>query len=802
MKISANWLRDYINTGLSDDEIAEKLTLTGLEVEEVTQTGSNFDGIVVGDVLKVEKHPNADKLVLCQVNIGEETVQIVCGAPNVAAGQKVPVAQVGSVLPLLLDDGSFLKIKKSKIRGEVSFGMICAEDELGLGTDHSGIMVLDASLKPGTPFSEIVGSTKDAVLEIGLTPNRPDAACHAGTARDLHAVTSEALTIPAVDTDESNCVESGHPSVSISIEDTELCHRYVGVVMHGIKVTESPKWVQNRLKAIGLRPRNAIVDATNYVLHELGQPLHAFDLHELRNSQIVVKTYSKETEFTTLDEVDRKVPAGSLFICDGERPVALAGIMGGMNSEISEKTKDILIESAWFEPVSIRKTSKSLALQSDSSYRFERGVDPEITRKAALRCAQLISEWGGGEIEYPVVDVHPVKYQPATINLRPARLNQILGTQLSAEEMTEILNRLGFETSANGEHISCSIPGFRPDISEEIDLIEEVARIYDYNRIPTTGRITFARPPILPFEENFVNEMCTACVSFGLQEIYTNSLLPEKSAPLFGDENTLVPTLNPISKDQAVLRPSLTYGFLKSASWNFNRKTPGVSFFEIGHTFSKGDGKWIKGIDERQKLLIGLGGVKQTEHWSSKETGYTFADLRKIIDALLNKLRLAGKSAIEFKDEKLKVSSKGKVIAVAGKVEQSLLKEFDIETDMYTAEFDLGVLAEICEKLPPVRYEAVPKFPSFEFDLAVVVAKSVPAGDLLEHIQKNSGKALEDVDIFDVFEGKPLEDSEKSLAFRLRFRDKDKTLAIQDVQPVIEKLIKGLEKSFNAVLRG
>jgi len=801
MKISVNWLKDYIETGLSVQDIADKLTLTGLEVDDITETGSSFDGIVVGHVLDVQRHPNADKLTVCSVNIGSETVQIVCGAPNVAAGQKVPVATVNTILPILLDDGSFLKIKKSKIRGEVSMGMICAEDELGLGSDHSGIMVLDDSLTPGTPFSHVVTPTLDHVIEIGLTPNRPDAACHSGTARDLYAVTGEPFNIPVNDVEASLITENGHPSVSISIENDELCTRYVGLVMRGVNVTQSPKWVQNRLKAIGLRPRNAIVDATNYVLHELGQPLHAFDLSKLNGNKILVKSFDKETPFTTLDEVERKVPAGSLFICDGEKPVALAGIMGGMNSEISDATTDILIESAWFNPVSVRKTSRTLALQSDSSYRFERGVDPTITRKAALRCATLIQEWAGGEIEYPIVDVHPVPYIAPEVALRPNRLNQILGTTLEIDTMTEILGRLGFETRLEDGTLLCKIPGYRPDVSKEIDLIEEVARIYDYNNIPTTGRITFARPPVLPFGETFIANVRSTCVALGLQELYTNSLLPENMAPLFGNEKTLIPTLNPISKDQAILRPTLSYGFLRSASYNFNRKINGLQVFEIGHVFSNGKGKWIYGVDEHKSLLIGIGGLKQSEFWNQKPVAYSFHDLTGIVDLLLKKLRIAEITTREFKENEIVLNCNNTVIGTISQPEKSLLKKFDIDQSVYIAEFNLATIQEITEKLDALRYQQIPKFPSFEFDIAFELSKETAAGEVMDYIKNLSGKRLESIGIFDVFEGKPLSESQKSLAFRLQFRDSDKTLNIQDVQPVINKLIKGMESTYNAKLR-
>lgn len=805
MNISLSWLREYIDTQLSDTEIADKLTLTGLEVEEITSSGSNFGGIVIGEILAVRSHPNADKLTLCDVNTGSETVQIVCGAPNVAAGQKVAVATVGTELPVEIEEGKNLVIRKSKIRGEVSFDMICAEDELGIGTDHSGIMVLDSSLKAGTPFSEVVKPTKDSVIEIGLTPNRPDAACHVGTARDLHAVTGETFKHPGDNLPEFEVTKKtdGNTSVKISILNDELCHRYVGIVMKGISVVESPAWVQQRLKAIGLRPRNAIVDATNYVLHEMGQPLHAFDLSTLSGSEIQVKSFNEDITFTTLDETERKVAAGSLFICDAEKPVALAGVMGGMNSEISDSTTQILIESAWFEPVSIRKTSRNLALQTDSSYRFERGVDPTITLKAALRCAGLIQEWCGGDIDGPVVDINPVIYEPKKLTLRPERANKLLGTSLGAEAMVQILERLGFLPEHIKAGIECTIPAFRPDVSIEVDLIEEIARIYDYNNIPTTGRITFARPPVIPYNESFLQQVRLACVKLGLQEIYSNSLLPESVQKEMSNEmiELLIPTLNPISRDQAIMRPDLSYGFLRSAAYNFNRKASSFRAFEIGRVFTKGTGRWIEGIDEHRNLLMAVSGKKHTQHWQHAETVFTFHDVKALTDSLFDQFRLAGKVRYEYEDDLIRYQVGKSQLGIAYRVSKELRKKFELDNEAYIAELNLDLLAKAAAELEPVRYKPVPKYPAFEYDIALITDSNVNAGEMQEFIIQHGGKHLTDIQVFDVFEGKPMEKGQKSVAFRLLFQDTEKTLTIKNVEPKINKITKGLSKAFGAQLR-
>ena len=584
MKISYSWLKDYLDFEQTPDEVADILTLTGLEVEEVYKSGSDLTGVVVGKVLTSEKHPNADKLSICTVNTGSETVQIICGAPNVAAGQTVAVATVGSTLPLILPDGSNVVIRKSKIRGEISEGMICAEDELGIGENHSGIMVLGDHLTAGTPISKVLNNSVDYVFEIGLTPNRPDASCHLGVARDLAAVINQTLKKPyqSVQSDTIADLEE----ISVSIVDTDKCHRYVGILIRNVFVKDSPDWLQKRLRNIGLRPVNNIVDATNFVLHEMGQPLHAFDFDLIQSKQIVVQSFDHEITFRTLDKQDRKIPAGSLLICDENKPLALAGIMGGLNSEISTETRNVFLESAYFEPISVRKTSKAVYLQTDSSYRFERGIDPNITYAAAKRCAEMIADLAGGTIESGHLDVHPVKTEPKQVQLRLQRLNKIIGMEFTANQAVSILKSLEFDLKKNGgDIIDCVVPTFRPDVTTEIDLIEEVARIFDYNKIPNPDYIKFSRPEALSFRENFQERVRQIVVNLGFQEIYANSLLPQHVAELFANQEDLVSTQNPLSVDTAVMRPSLAPGFIRAAAFNFNRDADGVAFFEIGNVF-------------------------------------------------------------------------------------------------------------------------------------------------------------------------------------------------------------------------
>ena len=808
MKISYNWLSQYLSEIPDPEETAERLTLTGLEVEETESTGSDFQGIVVGEVLEVQPHPDADKLVVCHVDTGnKEPSQIVCGAPNVAAGQKVPVATVGAVLPKPLPDGTPFKIKKAKIRGQKSFGMICAEDELGLSDDHTGIMVLDDRTTPGTPFADLVGSSRDTVFEIGLTPNRPDATCHLGVARDLAAATGADLKKPLDNLPEP---EANLNDGTIRITDTDKCHRYVGILMRGIRIGQSPNWLKNYLVSIGLRPRNNVVDITNYILHELGQPLHAFDYKNLAGGQIDVRSYDSDITFTTLDDVERTVPAGSLFICDAEKPVALAGVMGGLNSEISEQTTDILIESAWFEPVGIRKTARSLALQTDSSYRFERGVDPSITRLAALRCAGLIREHCGGTIE-GISDVHPVKTSPLKVTLRKPRLTQILGVEIPGEKTVSILNKLEIlsePSQENGEtKWICTVPTFRPDITTEIDLIEEVARIYDYNNIPDPERITIANPQPVPFHETFREKVRNAAVASGLKEIYTNSLLPERLLDAAGGEHTVIPTLNPITKDQALLRTDLKYGFLRSASFNFNRSVPGVRFFEIGNIFKKDEkgGSWIPGIHESTHLHIGIAGKNHADHWKESARDVDLFDLKALVISVLRQLGLEDR--VQWK-----VSGQGLSLLASSDDNQTRIgtlesagedwkKLTDVEKPAFTAELDITLLEQLAEQGSRRIYQPVSRFPSFEYDLALVVDKSVPAGDLEQKMYETAGHQLRSVEVFDVFEGGSLKKHQKSVAFRLTFQDNDKTLTAKDVDPVIQQILKKLKSDFSAELR-
>ncbi|NBC03260.1 MAG: phenylalanine--tRNA ligase subunit beta, partial [Bacteroidetes bacterium] len=787
MKISYNWLKQYLDFDLTPEKTDEKLTLLGLEVEETETVGSDFEHFVVGEVKEVRAHPNADKLVLCDVNLGDETVQIACGAPNVAANQKVPVAKVGATIPVPMKDGTYLNIKKAKLRGETSNGMICSESELGLSDDHSGIMVMDNSIKTGTPLKKALDLEKDTVYEVALTPNRPDASCHIGAARDLSAVTGGELKNPYSDIEEKE--NNKNDDISISIEDEDKCHRYVGIVVDDVKVEESPNWLKNRLTAIGLRPINNIVDITNFINHEISQPLHAFDYDLIDDKKIVVKSFDEEKKFITLDSIERTVPAGSLFICDGNGPVAIAGVMGGENSEVSEGTTKILIESAYFSPSSIRKTSKSLALQTDSSYRFERGIDPSIQQKAAWRAAELIAELTGGTINPNVVDVHPVKTESIEVPLRISRINHLLGTELVKEKVVNTLSKLQIEVSSSDEDkLMCIIPTFRPDITREVDLIEEVGRVYDYNNIPRPDSSPFISPEPLSDQEEFQERVRELVKSLRYKEISTNSLLSKKEADLLAGEDLQIHSLNPVSQENTTLRTHLTGGFLKAVQYNLNRNASQLRFFEIGHIFRNSDeGTWIDGIEEHVHLYMGLCGQSKKDNWQSDENDFSIFDLKADLEAVFNNLGISDSIVAEAEGNNTIVYKyANQEVSTLKRIDSELLKGFDIETDVYGAEIDLTLLLQYGIGKKEMTYQPIVKFPTFEFDAAFTVDKGVRAGDLAKEIKETAGEILQSVSVFDVYEGENLGADKKSIAFRLTFLDSNKTLNIKDVEPVVQ----------------
>lgn len=801
MKISYNWLSELINLELSAEETAEKLTLIGLEVDELIEYGSKLEGVVVGEVLEVQEHPNADRLRICIVDTGEEKTQIICGADNVAAGQKVPVATVGTTLPVETDHGEPFTVRAAKLRGEESKGMICAEDELGLGDDHSGIMVLNDQLLPGTPLHIAMDLYQDTIIDIEITPNRPDATCHVGVARDLAAALDLNLGKPfATDYEESSPLRE----IDINIEAPEKCHRYVGKLIKNVSIEESPAWIKNRLKAVGVRPVNNIVDITNYVMLELGQPLHAFDADTIEGDKIIVTDFEEEIEFETLDHIRRSCSKGTLFICDGEKPVAIAGVMGGVDSEVSEESRDILIESAYFDPASIRKTAKEQVLQTDASYRFERGVDPQLQRIAAERAAQLIADIAGGQVVDGCTDVHPVKTEAHTLQLRKSYVNRLLGTDFSIDEIASLLKGLELDLLEKNESVlSYSIPTFRPDLEREVDLIEEVGRLYDYNNIPAPKHRKFTSPEPITKWEKLLSRAKDTAKGLRFREIYSNSLMPEKEAGWLGELDEMVHTLNPISKDMTTLRPSLLYGFLKAAAYNFNRKAEQLRFFEVGNVFEQTqNGTYHRGIREETNILFGLAGFKTIEHWKTEAEHYDAFDLKASVQSFLKQFELNEHSKTSVDNNNvLRYKVRDVPIGKLYSVSEEMLEHFDIQLPAVVAEFSLTQIFKARQKTGKQPYEAVSKFPSFDFDFAVIVDQSIRAGDLLESIKNTAGPSLQELQVFDVFEGESLGKQKKSLAFRLSFLNKNKTLTINEVEPIINKVVKVLEKQYSAKLR-
>ncbi|HZW39816.1 MAG TPA: phenylalanine--tRNA ligase subunit beta [Ignavibacteriaceae bacterium] len=800
MKISLNWLKDYIDlSGLSVDEISSKLTMSGLEVEDVYNEYEKYKDFVVGKVTHTEKHPNADKLSLCKVSTGNNEYQVVCGAPNVAEGQKVIFAPVGTLIP----KGNF-KITKAKIRGVESVGMLCAEDELELGNDHSGILVLDGNLKEGTKITDAL-NLNDVVFEVAITPNRPDALSHIGVARDLTAIFNKKLLIPEV---KLNTIDEDiNSAASIEVNDKLNCPRYTAIVVKDVTIKESPDWLKTRLTKIGLRPINNVVDITNYVMHEVGQPLHAFDLDTLAGKKIVVKHYDQETKFTTLDSKERKLEAGSLYICDGEKPVGIAGVMGGENSEITNKTKNILIESAYFNPSSIRKTAKDTGISTDASYRFERGSNPNITRWACERAAELIGSLGEGKILKGVIDVYPDKILPKQIEIRYSRVEKVLGYKISNEKIKTILKNLEFKIVSEDENsLTVEVPTFRPDVEREIDIIEEAARINGYDNIPEVSKITVTLSKKFDASE-FADKTRMTSSALGLFEMINNPLQNDKTASLIGSK---VPMLNPQSLDMAYLRTSLIPGALNTIAKNINVGEKNVYLFEIGNVFNKkidGDIKSFNDFTETTKFLIIISGKESLKSWQNVEKDIDIFSLKSIVNSYLYDVGLGDEFADIYNIEENTIFDlyynkklKTEVIGEGGRVNKQTLKQFDIDQDVYCFEFNIDLLKMIEKK--PKKYQEPLKYPKVLRDFAFVFDKSILYDNIVNFIKQEGSGLLKSVELFDIFESESLGKDTRSLAFSLEYYSEERTLKEDEVEKAFSSLIDKITKKFNAKLRG
>ncbi|HEY9188257.1 MAG TPA: phenylalanine--tRNA ligase subunit beta [Ignavibacteria bacterium] len=799
MKVSFNWLKNYIDLSITPQEIEEKLTMSGLEVESIEEIGKDLKDFIIAEVKEVEKHPNADKLTVCKVFDGNIIHQIICGAPNVAAGQKVVLGLAGATVPRNAHSpqGEPFKLSKVKIRGVESNGMICSEYELGLGENHEGILVLKDDAPVGKKFLEYL-NIEDVVFEIGITPNRPDALSHIGVARELSAILDIPYKLPEISISEDS--ESAYNFIGIEIKDIDACPRYVARVIKDVKIAPSPEWLQKYLKAVGLRPINNVVDITNFVLYELGHPLHAFDYDKISGKKIIVRTANEGETFITLDGKEHKLNNDTLLICDTEKGIAIAGVMGGENSEISDQTVNVVLESAYFKPQSIRKTSKLLGLSTDASYRFERGADYDIQVFAVNRAAQLIQKIAGGRILKGIIDIYPKLISNRIINLRIDRLNFVLGSSISKDECVRILSRLGVKIiSDKGNVVECEVPSFRPDLEREIDLIEEVARIYGYNRIEDQLNSTINYSTTPPKQE-IESEIRLALYSLGFNEILTNSLLERKEAEVFSDK--LVSILNPISQTMNTMRPSLIPGALQIIKRNINIGENNLRLFEIGNIFEKiGSGDKLEDYYERKSLMLCITGDAELQNWNQKNRSVDFYDLKGELESLFSKLRIDDYRFEIVKENEfvLNIIHGKKIIGSIQKVDKEILKLYDLEQDVFISEIDIESLDSIPKRIK--KYIPPSKFPVVKRDIAFVLDENINVQKIEELIRKSSKISLGKVELFDIYSGGKLGAGKKNVAFSLEFVSKDNNLTSEEVDSEIKAITKELENKFNAQLR-
>lgn len=808
MNISYNWLKQFINLPWDAEKTGELLTDLGLEVEGIEDFSSvkgGLKGIVVGHVLECEQHTNADRLKVTKVDVGNgEIIQIVCGAPNVAKGQKVPVAPVGTTL--YDAEGKPWDIKKGKIRGEVSEGMICAEDELGLGKSHDGIMVLDSKYKPGMLVAEIFEVENDKIFEIGLTPNRSDAMSHWGVARDLKAGLLQQGISTKINTPSSSRfrVDNRLLRVDINVENPALAPRYCGITISDVKVEASPVWLQNRLKSIGLSPINNIVDATNYVLHELGQPLHVFDVEKIEGNSVIVKTLPKGTKFTTLDGVERELNEEDLMICDAEKPMCIAGVFGGLNSGVTENTTSIFIESAYFDPVSIRKTAKRHGLSTDASFRFERGVDPNIADYALRRTVILILEIAGGLVTSDLLDLYPKKIDDHQVFLNFEKANKLIGEEISKENIQEILTSLEMKINNLTETgIGMSIPAYRNDVIRDVDVIEEILRVYGYNNVKFTEKLNASVAPVLPGEDYSVqNKVASQLTALGFFEMLNNSLTSPKYSGLSESilEKFNIAMLNPLSHDLSVLRQSMLFSGLETIEYNSNRKNSNLRLFEFGKTYHGFPG----GRTEKKHLSLFLTGMRNEGNWAAPNTKSDFFFGKGTIEAILVRLGLQGfteeSTENDIFSEGIAFKRNKETIVEFGIIKKALAKKLDIDTEVFYADFDWdAILSQITTK--NFNLKPIAKFPGSERDFALLLDDSISFQDLKNAALTTEKKLLKAVSLFDVYTGKNLPEGKKSYAINFTFQDEHKTLTDKQVDKIMSKLKQRFETDFGASLR-
>ena len=803
MKISYNWLKKYISTDIKPEEVAKLLTDTGLEVEgfeKIQTVKGGLEGLVIGEVLTKSKHPDADRLNVTTVNVGgDEPLQIVCGAANVAVGQKVVVATVGTTL--YNGDESF-QIKKSKIRGEVSEGMICAEDEIGLGNSHDGIMVLDANAKIGSLAKEYFKIEDDFVFEIGLTPNRTDATSHIGVARDLAAAINlkkpTTITRPCVDDFK---VDNTSFNISVEVLDTERCPRYTGITLSGIEVKESPEWLKNKLLAIGLKPINNIVDVTNFVLHETGQPLHAFDADKIAGGEVIVKTVADQSSFVTLDDKERKLSSNDLMICNTQEPMCIAGVFGGSKSGVTNSTKNIFLESAYFNPVSVRKTAKHHGLNTDASFRYERGADPNITVYALKRAILLMQEVAGGKVSSDIIDVYPTPIKDFSVELSYETCDRLIGEQLDRAIIKKILVSLEIKIVEEKEYgLLLQVPAFKADVHREVDVVEEILRVYGYNNIKLPELMSSAlvyRPSV--DKDKIINTLSDVLVSQGFNEILSNSLT---KSSYYQEKESLVRLLNPLSNELDVMRQTLLFNGLETIVYNQNRKSPNVKFFEIGKTYTKQSDKFI----ENSFVSLFISGNYTPENWSINKTPTNFFHLKGYVQVILQKFGLAdanflyNQDAHPYYDYSLSYQLNDKELVRIGKISTKVQKQFDVTNEVFYAQINLDNFIKLASKTR-IQYKEIGKFPSVRRDLALLLDKQVNYLQLEQLAYKQEKRLLKQVNLFDVYEGKNLEEGKKSYAISFVFQDDEKTLTDVQIDKTMERLIQGFTSELGAKLR-
>lgn len=803
MTISYNWLKDYITIPETPEQIGDLLTATGLEVESIEPyetVRGGLKGLVVGEVLTCTKHPNADKLSLTTVDVGNQQVlHIVCGASNVAAGQKVVVALPGTTIYPVA--GEPFTIRKAKIRGEQSEGMICAEDEIGLGDSHEGIIVLDASVPAGTPASDHFGIDSDQVIEIGLTPNRADAASHIGVARDIRAVKGRDLRMPDV---SGFNVDNRTLQIPVEVENADACPRYSSLTVSGISVGESPRWIKERLKAIGLTPINNIVDITNYVCHELGQPLHAFDADAITGGKVVVKTMPEGSKFVTLDGKERSLLGSDLMICNAEGGMCIAGVFGGMKSGITPTTRNIFLESACFAPDYVRKTSQHHQLKTDASFRFERGTDPDITVFALQRAALLIRQLAGGQISSEISDHYPVPIGAREIVVKDKNVNRLIGKTIPRERIFSILNGLDIKVTqvASGEY-TAMVPPYRVDVTQEADVVEEILRIYGFNNIELAD---YARTDFLAaFPERDTNSsqgrIGELLAGNGYYEIWTNSLTNPLYQKKFGltFPGETVEVLNKLSEEQGVLRQTMLFTGLEVCAYNLNRRQRDLKLFEFGKIYFRKDTSY----QEEERLALYLTGHLETENWQRQTRAVTFFDLAQQVSHIVAR---AGAAPIEqtviddqLFDYGISVSLGGKAFAKVGKIKSAMLKEFGIRQDLFYAELETALLFQ--NSNPKFVIKDVPKFPEVRRDVSLVLDRRVTFDEIESLVRATEKRLIRSIVLFDVYQGDKIPKDKKAYAMGFTLLDEDKTLTDQEIEKTMNRLMAAFEQKLGAIIR-